>query len=250
MHKKLLSVVCTLLLVPALSSLPSAQALTADQIVEKHLAALGGRDALNKITSRRAIGTINVATPAGALTGPVEMVAKAPNKMRADIRVDLTSIGGPGEMVISEFFDGTSGWSLNSLQGDNPMSGDQLEAAKNNFFPSPLLKYKEMGITATVEATQQIASRPTLVVLFSPKTGPKERMFFDAETFMLVRSTSTVNLPQTGATETLSEPSDYRDVGGVKVAYTLAQTAGGQSFTIKFTTIENNVPVDDAKFKK
>lgn len=250
MRKQLLSVLCPALLVPALSVLASAQTLTADQIVEKHLTALGGREALSKITSRKAVGTINVATPAGALAGPVEMIAKAPNKMRADIRVDLTAIGGPGEMIITEFFDGTAGWSLNSLQGDNPMSGDQLEAAKNNYFPSPLLKYKEMGITATVEAPQQISGRNTLVVLFSPKTGPKERMFFDAETFMLVRSTATVNLPQVGATETISEPSDYRAVDGVKVAFQLAQTAGAQSFTIKFTTIENNVTIDDAKFKK
>lgn len=239
-----------MLLVPALSGLAAAQALTADQIIEKHLAALGGREALGKITSRRAIGTISVTTPMGDLGGPIEMVAKAPNKMRADIRIDLTAVGGPGEMVITEMFDGTTGWSMNSMQGDNPMSGDQLEAAKNNFFPSPLLNYKQAGITATLEPSQQINGKATHVVLFSPKSGPKERMFFDAESLMLVRSTSTMTLPQTGLTETLSEPSDYRVVDGVKVAFALAQTAGGQSVTMTFTKIENNVPIDDARFVK
>jgi zinc protease len=250
MRKPLLVLLSAVLLVPSLSSAPSAQALTADQIIEKHLAALGGREALSKLTSRRAVGTISLATPAGALTGPVEMFAKAPNKMRADIRIDLTAIGGPGEMVIAELFDGTTGWSLDSLQGDNPMSGDRLEAAKNNFFPTPLLKYKEMGVTATVEPSQQINGKNTHVILFTPKTGPKERMFFDAESFLIVRSTSTIDLPQMGPTETMSEPSDYRAVGGVKVAFTLAQTTGPQGFTIKFTTVENNVAIDDAKFKK
>src|SRR5687768_2507134 len=140
MRKHFLPVFCSVLL---FTGVASGQALTAEQIVEKHLTALGGRDALAKITSRRASGTVSVNTPMGALGGSLEMIAKAPNKVRADIRIDLTSVGGPGEMVITEMFDGTSGWTMNSLQGDAPMSGDQLAGALNNFFPTPLLKYKE-----------------------------------------------------------------------------------------------------------
>jgi hypothetical protein len=71
---------------------------------------------------------------------------------------------------------------------------------------APLRRYKDTGIAAAIEAPQQISGRPTLVVLFTPKTGPKERMFFDAETFTQVRSTSPINLPQTGGTETLTGP--------------------------------------------
>ena len=90
MRKHVLPVLCSLLLIPALTGVASGQALTADQIIEKHLTALGGREALAKITSRRATGTVSVSTPAGPLGGPVELTAKAPNKMRADIRIDLT----------------------------------------------------------------------------------------------------------------------------------------------------------------
>jgi zinc protease len=250
MRKHLIAALCFVLVIPALTAPVFTQALTADQIVEKHLAALGGREALSKITSRRAVGTISVTTPMGALTGPVEMIAKAPNKMRADIRIDLTAVGGPGEMVIAEMFDGTSGWSLNSLQGDNPMTGDQLDGAKNNFFPTPLLKYKEMGMTAALEATQQVNGKPAHVVLFTPISGPAERMFFDAESFMVVRSTSTVNHPQAGRLDQVSEPTDYRTVDGVKVAFGMTQSAGEQRVTMTFTKIENNVALDDTKFKK
>ena len=45
------SILLSLLFVPALASRAAAQ--TADEVVEKHLAALGGREALGKITSRR-----------------------------------------------------------------------------------------------------------------------------------------------------------------------------------------------------
>ena len=68
------------LFVPAMAS-SGAQA-TADEIIEKHLAAVGGRDALAKLTSQKATGTMTIATPNGDLTGPVEMLSKAPNKAR------------------------------------------------------------------------------------------------------------------------------------------------------------------------
>ena len=170
--------------------------------------------------------------------------------MRADIRVDLTSVGGPGEMVITEMFDGTTGWSLNSMRGETPMSGDQLAGARNNSFPSPLLKHKELGMTATLEATQQVNGKAAHVVLFTPKSGPAERMFFDAESFLIVRTTSSMTLPEVGLTETVSEPSDYRAVDGVKVPFTLVQIAGGQKVTLTFTKVENNVTLDDALFVK
>ena len=254
MRKHFLPVLCSLLVftafAPALTGVGSGQALTADQIVEKHLTALGGREALGKITSRRATGTVSVATPMGDLGGSLEMSAKAPNKMRADIRIDLTSVGGPGEMVITEMFDGTNGWSLNSMRGETPMSGDQLAGARNNFFPSPLLKYKELGMTATLEATQQVNGKAAHVVLFTPKSGPAERMFFDAESFLIVRTTSSMTLPEVGLTDTVSEPSDYRTVDGVKVAFVIAQTAGGQKVTMTFTKVETNVTIADARFVK
>ena len=250
MRKHFLPVFCSLLLIPALTGVASGQALTADQIVEKHLTALGGRAALGKITSRRASGIVTVATPMGPVSGPLEMIAKAPNKMRADIRLDLTSIGGPGEMNLAEMFDGTNGWSLNSLTGDTAMEGDQLASARNDFFPTALLKYKELGLTPTLEPTQQVNGKAAHVILFTPKTGPAERMFFDAESFLIVRMTATLTTPQTGTIDQVSEPSDYRSVNGVQVAFKLAQTAGEQSITMTFTSIEHNVTFEDARFVK
>src|SRR5688572_17397346 len=251
MRKHFLPVFCSILLISALTGVTaSGQALTADQIVEKHLTALGGRDALAKVTSRRATGTVTVGTPMGPLSGPLEMIAKAPNKMLAQMRIDLTSVGGPGEMVITQMFDGTNGWNLNSLQGDTAMSGDQLDASRNNSFPSPLLKYKELGMTAALEATQQVNGKPAHVVLFTPKTGPAERMFFDAESFLIVRTTSSITLPQVGKSEVVAEPSDYRAVDGIKVPFKLVQTAAEQTITFTFDKVETNVTIDDARFVK
>ena len=108
-----------------MSTIPHIEGvLSADEIVNKHLAAVGGKDALAKITTRRATGTMIVGTPMGDLAGPVEMVAKSPNKMRMAVSMDLSSLGAQGEIHIEQLFDGVTGWSINSMQGDQQLSGD------------------------------------------------------------------------------------------------------------------------------
>ena len=80
----------------ALSLAAGAQisaAQTADEIVEKSIAALGGREAFAKIKSRAMAGTIVLGTPAGDVTGSVELLEAPPNKIRTLIKADLSSLG-------------------------------------------------------------------------------------------------------------------------------------------------------------
>jgi hypothetical protein len=50
----------------------SAQAQTVDEIIEKSLAASGGREALGKLTSRTITGTMTVSSPGGEFSGTIE----------------------------------------------------------------------------------------------------------------------------------------------------------------------------------
>ena len=53
-----------------------------------------------------------------------------------------------------------------------------------------------------------------------------------------------------GKIEQMVDPSDYRDVGGVKVAHQMKLTNAMQSISMKFTKIENNVTIDEKMFSK
>lgn len=228
-----------------------ASAQTADEIVEKHLAALGGRDALGKITSRRSIGTMTIATPGGDLSGPIEISAKAPNKARVVIQLDLSAVGAAGTMTIEQKFDGTAGWALNSMQGDSEITGNQLDNMRNNTLPSALLTYKAAGTKIEVLPKEQIAGQDVIVLRVTPKAGSVARLFLDAQTYLLVRTVATVNAPQLGGDiEQTGEFSDYRAVDGVKVAFHVVNSNPLQTGTIKLTKVEHNVAIDDAIFVK
>ena len=123
-------------------------AQTADEIIEKHLAATGGRAALSKVTSRVSNGTITVTTPIGDLKGTIELYQKKPNKTRTLIKLDATALGG-GQIVSDQRFDGTNGYVIDSFQGNRDITGDQLDAMKSGGFPTPFLNYKESGLAVS-----------------------------------------------------------------------------------------------------
>jgi hypothetical protein len=228
----------------------TAQTPTADDIVARYVQAIGGADALGKLTSRRATGTATVSTPAGDVSGPIEVLSKAPNKARVSITLDLSAMGA-GSVDIVQRFDGTSGTMSNSMQGDVEMAGAQLDHMRNTLFPTPFLHYKENGTTLTLLPKDTIDGKAVLVVRAQPKVGPVETVYFDPDTFLVVRTIVRVNSAQLGAdVDQYQDPSDYRDVSGVKVPFHVVNTAAGQTVTIVFSKIENNVPIEDSVFAK
>ena len=122
----------TVVVVLAWAHVSSAQ--TADEIVEKSIAAMGGRAAMEKIKSRSMTGDISLTTPAGEIPGTVEITNAAPNKSRTVIKADLSAFGA-GPLVIDQRFDGSTGYVLDSLQGNRDITGNQLDNMKSNAFP-------------------------------------------------------------------------------------------------------------------
>lgn len=246
MKKHILPIVLSFVLAPAVT--PAAQQ-TADQVIEKHLAAMGGRAALAKLTTRKSTGTITIGTPNGDLTGPVELYSKVPNKARAVMVLDLSAMGIAEKLTLDQKFDGTAGWALNSLQGDNEITGQQLENMKNASFPNALLNYKATGATIELLPNETVGGKAAIVLRITPKTGSVAKLYLDAETFLAVRTVATVNVPQMGGdVEQVAEASDYRTVDGVKVPFKTVNTTPMQTVTMVIATVEHNVAIDDAMF--
>lgn len=227
----------------------TASAQTADEIIEKSIAAMGGRAAMEKIKTRVMTGTIGLRTPVGDVAGDIEVTNATPNKSRTLINVDLTSLGA-GPMRVDQRFDGTTGFVLDSLQGDRPITGDQLAGMKANSFPHVFLNYKASGISAKLSGKEKVGTRDAFVLLMEPTEGPAVKQFVDAETFMPLKTTTRLTLPQVGELEQSAEASDFRVVDGVKVPFKIEVSSAVQSFTITLAKVQQNVPVDDKIFVK
>jgi hypothetical protein len=238
-------------LTSVLAALPAwTAAQTADEVVEKHLAAIGGRQALGKLQSRIVNGSIVLSTPGGEVAGTVEIYGKAPNKSRTVIKVDLSALGA-GQLVVDQRFDGTTGYILDTLNGNRDMTGNQLENQRNAFFPTPLLAYKEHGAKVELIGREKVAGRDAYVVQFTPSSGSAIKQFFDVETYLLAKSVVTVNVPQLGRdVEQTAELSDYREVDGVKIPHKTVVASAVQNFTITVEKVQHNTDIDDKSFAK
>lgn len=227
----------------------TAATQTADEIIEKHLAASGGRAALGKLTSRSMTGTITLSTPGGELSGPFELLNQAPNKSRTLITLDLSALGA-GKMVFDERFDGTTGYVIDTMQGNRDLTGNQLENLKNEMFPTPLLDYKARGATVELGGKEKVGDRDAYLLTLRPKNGPATRRYIDAESYLEVRTISTVDAPQVGEFEQTMDFLDQRDVDGLKIPFQVRGTSSFQTFTVNITKVEHNLTIDQSVFSK
>jgi outer membrane lipoprotein-sorting protein len=235
--------------VVVLVSANAAWAQTAEEVIEKSIAALGGRAAHDKIKSRSMSGTITLGTPAGDIPGTIEITNARPNKARTLIKADLTSLG-VGPLVIDQRFDGTSGYVLDSLQGNREVTGNMLDNMRNQGFPHGFLTYKELGITAKVQGKEKVGAGEAYVLVFEPTSGSTIRQLIDTQSFLPVRFVMKVTVPQMGEIEQTTDLTDYKEVDGIKVPHKLIASSSLQSYTVQITRVEHNGPVDEKVFVK
>ena len=226
-----------------------ASAQNADEVIEKSIAAMGGRAAHEKIKTRVSTGELSIGTPAGDITGTLETYNAVPNKQRTVIKADLSAFGA-GQLVVDQRFDGTTGYVMDSLQGNRDITGNQLDNMKQQSFPNSFMSYKAMGTAVKLGAKEQLNGRDMFVLLFEPSAGSPIKAYVDAETFLPVRSVMTGEVPQMGKLEQIMEPTDYRDVDGIKVPFKLKITSAVQTISMTLSKVEHNVAVDDKMFAK
>jgi photosynthetic reaction center cytochrome c subunit len=222
---------------------PAAGALSADQILDKYIQAVGGAQALARLTSFVAKGTYGgYDTDLEAL--PLEVFAKAPGQRAAIIHMHA------GDSVTT--FDGSAGWvaspdkpvALITLAGED-LDGVKLDAALS--FPAGI-KQALTGWRAGFPAAT-INERAVLIVQGTAAGGSRVKLFFDKESGLLVRVLRYTDTA-VGITPAQTDYSDYRDVAGVKMPFKwIATWTDGQS-TIELSEIRPNVAIDAAKFAK
>src|SRR5947209_4861707 len=207
----------------------------ADQLLDKYVAAIGGADALQKITSRVQKGTL---IAFGGQHFSVDVYSKAPEK-----RFSVMHLQG-GDSVTA--FNGKQGWL--SVPGHvHMMSAAENDAARIDadlYLPAHL---KTLCQKFSVDAGEKIDGRDTYLVVGRNEGQPPLRLYLDKESSLLLRLVRYGETPL-GRNPTQIDYSDYREANGVKVPFRWTLARPGNRFTIQVEQLLQNVPVDDAKF--
>ncbi|HEV7426096.1 MAG TPA: hypothetical protein VGQ46_06980 [Thermoanaerobaculia bacterium] len=238
MSKKLLLSLCAVLLTV------SAFGQTADELLDKNLKAMGGKDKLKAIQSMRMTGKMKM----GPMEAPITIVKARPSEMR----VDFTIQGMTGTSA----YDGSTGWNLMPFMGNKDpqkMTEEQLKDMRVEAdFDGSTFDYKAKGNKVEYVGKVDTEGTPTYKLHVTTKEGKESNIYLDAESYLVIRTEATRNV-QGQDLEMETSIGDYKTVDGLTMPYSMEshvkgkEAAGGQSITIE--KIEIDPKVDAAMFK-
>jgi len=227
----------------ALASATYATAQTVDEIVAKHLAARGGREALAAVKTLRLSGH--------ATAGPGrEAIVRREIARPGKIRTEFVFQGTTGIYA----FDGKQGWRVSPLDGSldaEPLPDDEAAAsAEQADIEGPLVDWKAKGHKVELVGTAPLPGGPAHELKVTLKSGAVRRVFVDAATGFIVRTESTRRVR--GHDVALdTDFGDYRKTNGVAFPYSIEGSARGRPNRLRIVvdSVEVNPKLDESRFK-
>ncbi len=220
-------------------SISSAQDL--DNILDKHFETIGQKKLL-KVKTVQATGKAVMM----GMDSPFKMVSKRPNKI-------LVTVEFQGAKII-QAYDGETAWMINPMMGSaEPMDVTGPEAdglIESGDLDGQLWNYKEKGHQLELEGTEEVDGDEAYVLKLTKKNGNIDYYYMETESYLIlkIKSKTIMNGSETEAEALLS---NYQEVNGYVMAFTIEQKYGGQTaMTIMMDEVETNVEVDDSIFSK
>jgi hypothetical protein len=220
----------------------SAQAQSADEVIQKYSANMGGLEAFNKITSAKMTGTFSSQGQDFPLTTQI-INGKA---MRTDVDVMGQSV--------TNCYNNAKGWKINPYQGvltATEVTGNELSDFKvQSSLANQLMDYKARGHLVEMLGEETVEGIKTFKIKLTNKDDGKATTYFIATADYTLIKSATDRTIQGQEMEVESYYSDLKEIGGVKFFMARSSRLEGQEFqNIKFEKIELNVAIDEKIFE-
>jgi hypothetical protein len=210
-------------------------------IINRYVEAVGGREAAERIQTYALKGTFEMTGRPEKLT--VEVYFKRPDK-------SLMVIDIPGLGRLRRGQGGGSGWSQSPFGGVTGAAPGELTEVErdHDIYGSADLRalYREVRL----ESRGRLGGRDVYVVEGRAAEGPAEKMLFDVETGLLLRWDVVRKRPGRPTVYAKVSLDDYRDLGGVRVPFTLRYFFEPRELVLRIAEANYNVPLDDALFER
>lgn len=213
------------------------EGLTAQDVVNKYITAIGGAKKLKKVKSF----SMSALMPfPGAPTAAVMA-----RYHKENMYVNSLSMGG--NVMQKQVFDGKKAQE-SSMRGSRMLEGDDLKAIKEDAAIFQVLKYLDKGYKIELKSIETINGKDAYAVHITFPSGKKQTDFFDVKSGLKVKQ---IEFKETsrGVMEQAMEISDYKEISGILFPHTMQMSVGGQSLKISVQNIAVNPKLKDDLFK-
>lgn len=214
-----------------------ATAQTADDIINKNIAAMGGLDKLNSIKTLYTEDSVN----AGGIKFPVKVWEVNKKAMRAE----FTVMGMTGFQIQRA----DSGWAFAPFQGQTtpePMTADEVKKGQADLYVTDaFVNYKDKGFKVTYEGMDDAQGSQAYKLKVDISDSVSETYYIDPDTYYViqVKSKATVNGKVNESTEIRS---DYKKTAD---GYIFPMESNSSGFgDIRTYTVKVNEPIDNSIF--
>lgn len=217
------------------AEIPDSITLTAQEIIDKYIEAIGGEDKIYSIVDRTTIMR-------GSVQGvniTIVSYQKAPNKLKQQIKA------GNNEQVI--IFDGGKG-EMKMAGEEKEITGSELEKLKYESTLTLLTDLEHYGIKLNLEGIEKVNDNKAYKIIMTLPSGIKWTQYYDTESGLKVKEEKYVNSPL-GLFEQEIIYDDYEEVEGLLYPFKIKQTIGAQSMEFTISTIKINSGLADREFK-
>lgn len=218
-------------------------AQTVDEIIDKHIVALGGKEKLRTVSSVR----MNIKGQAQGFEFPVEMISKKNGSVKTTTTIQ--------NMKMVQAYDANAGqgWFVNPMMGDKKaqkMNEEQVKQVQEQGgkMESDLLDYKEKGHTAEYLGKEDMDGEEVYLVRLTKKNGNITYYYIDVLTHLILKEKTKAKMKDKEF-ETETYYSNYQTVDGITSPGSIENMSGGMlAFQINVEKIEYNIAIDDKEF--
>ncbi|HEV8079069.1 MAG TPA: hypothetical protein VGP43_00040 [Chitinophagaceae bacterium] len=221
----------------ALVAISFSYAQTADEIVSKHIEAIGGADAWKKVNSMVSTGSLKIQ---GA---DIEVSMTVLNGKGS--RQDISAMGMNGYQIVTP----VAGWNFMPFQGQKapePITADDLKEAQESLdVQGSLVDYKAKGHSIELLGKDDVEGVEAFKIKETLKSGKVETIFIDPKTYYIIRQITKQKANGKEADVT-TDLSNYQKLPeGIMVPMSITLPFGEMTIT----KVELNKPIDENVFK-
>lgn len=209
------------------------------EIIKNYIKAIGGEEAIKKITSLQQNGEMD----AQGQKFTVTIKNMAPNLSSMEI-----SMGG--QTMAKQVYNGKTGYAMQMGQ-KAALTGDDLAEKKDDKGYGSQVHYATDGTKIEAAGTSKVGTADAFKLNVTSPSGKKKTEYYDTKSGLLLKDESTTTKGGAEISQAM-EYSNYKKVGDVLFPFTLTQSVatpqGSQEFSIVIKDIKVNPPLKAEDF--
>jgi hypothetical protein len=230
-----------LLTITASISLASAHAQTVDDIINRHIDALGGKDKLSQVTSLYIESNVN------AMGNDNPSKTYILNGKNYKVESDFN-----GQQFIQCYTADKGGWVVNPMAGQPTpvaMPDNQYKPGKVQMqIPDQLFNYAEKGSKVELQGTENVDSINAYKIKLTNADSVETTYYIDPTTYYIIKSVNSAVLMGQPVAITNKYSNYQRTDFGVVVPYSRVTDFGQFSLTVTINKVEVNKQIDSSIF--